>query len=187
MRKAIFVAVVAAHLALVWYFLTLWRLPVPLDEDQPSMTMVFLPPPELTAIADESIRERTAQHTPEMTGQRRAYVSRPPSSDRTLADQTPSRYAASPKPPVESPAPAASDQPTPLLPSVPQQAPPNGAPTFIVSMPDWHQQAEMVAQSEAPGHHRGRGQSQASSRSPDGHDQTHAGLTGTRSCISLGS
>ena len=184
MRKAIFVAVVAAHLALVWYFLTLWRLPMPLDEDQSSMTMVFLPPPELTGITEESTRERTAQHAAEPTGRRRAYASfalpesaaresvphesasresassqrpsrSPPSApalaNRTPADQTPTHHVAPPQPPIESPKPTDSDQPTPLLPSIPQEAPANGTPSFIVPMPDWHQQAEIVAQSEAPG------------------------------------
>ena len=48
MRFAIFVAIVAAHIALIWYFLTLWHLARPEEDDQSSMTLVFLTPPELT-------------------------------------------------------------------------------------------------------------------------------------------
>jgi hypothetical protein len=48
MRFAIFVAIVAAHIALIWYFLTLSHLARPEEDDQSSMTLVFLTPPELT-------------------------------------------------------------------------------------------------------------------------------------------
>ena len=47
MRVTVFAAVVAAHIALVWYFLTLWHVAAASeDADEPSMTLVFLPPLE---------------------------------------------------------------------------------------------------------------------------------------------
>lgn len=46
MRIAIFVAIVAAHIALVWYFLTLRHLVESEDADESSMTLVFLAPTE---------------------------------------------------------------------------------------------------------------------------------------------
>ena len=55
MRMAVFAAVVAAHIAVVWYFLTLWHVAQSEDAEQSSMTLVFLPPLELhPTVASES-------------------------------------------------------------------------------------------------------------------------------------
>ena len=56
MRMAVFAAVVAAHIAVVWYFLTLWHVAQSEDAEQSSMTLVFLPPLELppTAAAESA-------------------------------------------------------------------------------------------------------------------------------------
>lgn len=132
MRIAIFVAIVAAHIALVWYFLTLWHLAESEEDDQSSMTLVFLAPAELApkpAVVSRSGRmqpklPQTASANPALT------------EPTTTAPQSTAPQSAAP----QSWAPQGW---------APQSAVPQGAAARALSRPDWRKSAEVVAQANA--------------------------------------
>jgi hypothetical protein len=126
MRIAIFVAVVAAHIALVWYFLTLWHLAASGDEDQSTMTMVFLPPLESES---ERVTPEPELAPPETAKKRDAW--RAPLLYRSWGGLT--RVA-----PMERRATEA--QPSKATTEAAMPAPPP---------PNWSAEAEIVAQAEA--------------------------------------
>jgi hypothetical protein len=132
MRKAIFAAVVAVHIALVWYFLTLRHVePSDVDVDEPSMTMIFLTPTEL-----DVPRRRGASGRAEL-GERSDVASHQGSASQAPLLQTaPTRVPPSPESPsqlLQSPAPWSLT--APVGPSL--------------SSPDWRTEAEIVAQTDA--------------------------------------
>jgi hypothetical protein len=137
-RVAIFVAVVAAHLALLWLFTSLHRWVLLPAEDEAAITPIFLPPlpPEPAA---EPIWE-------------------PPATSETLA-------ASAPKPSAESQAaPALQENPTPQANSTLQEntalqanMPPEASPELgppqpselTSGAPDWRTAAAATAQTSA--------------------------------------
>ena len=173
MRMAIFAAVVAAHIALVWYFLSLWHVAVSEDTEEPPMTLVFLTLPE-----PDAPREKVPA-PPMQLGERIDAVSDGPKSSLSAGEAPGSRAPQSQVPrrqgmPGQSPPSQvwpdhgsssqvsqsqlqqgqASPSQSPLLQAPPSQVPPstalpNPAPnTPTPSTPDWHTEATIVAQSD---------------------------------------
>ena len=161
MRKAIFAAVVAVHIALVWYFLTLRHVVVLEDANEPSMTMVSLPPTELDA------PRRSDEQAPSLSGElgkrSEAAQSQPRgrlSPGQALVRRVPQPQASSPASPSQpSPDQRLSSQvPSSQLP--PSEPPSTQAPWSITApnlapdgsnppTPDWRTDAEIIAQADA--------------------------------------
>ena len=168
MRMAIFAAVVAAHIALVWYFLSLRHVAASEETEESSMTLVFLTLPE-----PDAPREK-APSAPSQLGERSDAASNQPksplsageaSASRVLQSQVPrsqappSQVSQSQAPPSQvsqsqaSPSQVSQSQ-VPLGQAPPSQVPPstalpNLAPnTPTPSTPDWHTEATIVAQSD---------------------------------------
>lgn len=148
MRMAIFAAVVAAHIALVWYFLSLWHVAASEEAEESSMTLVFLTLPE-----PDAPRE-TAPAAPSQLGERSDAAPNQPKSPLSAGEASASRVLQSQVPRSQVSQSQASPSQWPLSqvpPSmvVPSTALPNPAPKAPTpSTSDWHTEATIVAQSD---------------------------------------
>ena len=88
MRFAIFVAVVAAHIVLLWLFPSLRRLVLLPAADEPAITPVFLPPlAELMVAPPLEPTEKTTWEAPLL------YRSAPASANQAIRPEPPRQYA----------------------------------------------------------------------------------------------
>ena len=97
MRMAIFAAVVAAHIALVWYFLSLWHVAASEETEESSMTLVFLTLPE-----PDAPREK-APAAPSQLGERSDAASNQPKSPLSAGEASASRVLQSQVPRSQAP------------------------------------------------------------------------------------
>ena len=132
MRMALFAAVVAVHIALVWYFLSLWHVTAASEDiDQPSMTMVFLPPmepvtatgPVSGATPATSAHNREGWQAPQLYRNARGGLTSAAPSDASPESAVPSVTAKDDSTAISEPDATANI--------------------------DWHTQAEIVAQADA--------------------------------------
>ena len=165
MRIAVFGAVVAAHIALVWYFLTLWHVAAASEEDadEPSMTLVFLPPLEPTTASGSASEPVPPAPAASRNGWQAPllYRAKPGSAERVVS--MPRRHGQ-----VEPPQPTELAQQTKSVGEadsrawrtrsepveVGEQSAMASSPTPSTSSPsgttpDWRTQAEIVAQADA--------------------------------------
>lgn len=139
MRIAVFAAVVAAHIALVWYFLTLWHRPAATeDTDEPSMTLVFLPPMEEVTAA-----ESAAEPVPSAAS--RDSWQAPLSYHAASAP----RPAASPEPAVPSATATGDSTGTSVPGATAKDASTATSEPSASANVDWRTQAEIIAQANA--------------------------------------
>lgn len=131
MRIAILIAVVVAHIALVWYFVALRHIATSADTDTSSMTLVFLSPAVPIAKAeasDESVESASSAASRDSWQAPLSYHNAPGALKQAI------------------PAPeAAAHVELPQTAEVPSSTP--NAPTSPA--PDWHTEAEIVAQTNA--------------------------------------
>jgi hypothetical protein len=138
MRIAIFVAVVAAHIALVWYFLTLWHLAAAEGDAELAMTLVLLAPPALAPEPAEisEPREPANSRSPNSWQGPLLYSS----AQGSLRRETQPTTTAPRSTPPQSAA---------LQSAAPQNPTPRGAVAGAPPRPDWREAAEAVAQADA--------------------------------------
>jgi hypothetical protein len=162
-RVAIFVAVVAAHLALLWLFTSLHRWVLLPAEDEAAITPIFLPPlppelavepiwepPEWDFQAQARVPEPT-QRSVQQESQQDPTRARLPTSETRAASGTPAETApgAAAKS-QETPAP--QENSTPQANTAPQASPELGSPQpseLTSGAPDWRAAAAATAQISA--------------------------------------
>jgi hypothetical protein len=157
-RVAILVAVVAAHVALIWLFPSFRRLVLPTGEDEEAVTPVFLPPPPPNEATVEPILEAEEQspwQSPLL------YRSAPAGSPRVATLELSSRRDLQAKGRTSEPRQLEAQRegrrpaiPAPQENSGPSETPEPGSqqPSFSAltsSAPDWRAQAEVTAQANA--------------------------------------
>ena len=154
MRIALFAAVVAAHIVLVWYFLSLWHVAAASeDTDEPSMTLVFLPPME-PVTATESAPEPAPSATGRDSWQApQLYHDAPgalehaaPAASRPVT-ATGSVQPAEPREKSVSPSGAISEPPGSSA-TAKSASPETSGPGASANI-DWRTQAEIIAQANA--------------------------------------
>jgi hypothetical protein len=138
-RVAIFVLVVAVHIALIWLFPSVRRVVLPAAADEPLVTPIFLPPLS-PAVASKAAAQVDREAKTRTSGPRRQLEanSAPPRSPRAAPTES------STQPPPLSPEPASTQSSTQ---SSTQTSTPSSPPTSVA--PDWRSQAEITAQTSA--------------------------------------
>jgi hypothetical protein len=167
-RVAIFVAVVAAHLALLWLFTSLHRWVLLPAEEEAAITPIFLPPlPPESAVEpiwqppewDFQVEDRALEPTQRPVQQE---SQQEPTRARLATSET--RAASAPRPSAESQVPALQENSTPQANSTlqantalqanmpPQASPELGSPQpseLTSGAPDWRAAAAATAQTSA--------------------------------------
>jgi hypothetical protein len=133
MRVAIFVAVVAAHIALLWFFPSLRRVVLSSGEDEPPITAIFPPVPSNQIASSEPPSQSASRAEESVSQTRQQQLRRAAGRSGTPEAAATSEIEATPD---VTAMPGSDSQQSPLL------EPPS-------SHPDWRAQAEATARTSA--------------------------------------